>query len=262
MTPLMMMTKKKMSSLPRNHGPMTKEAIESSIGWYEIALLACALLVALGVVGEFVLGFMHWRLTNQLQAMQKQELAAMKTDAANANAQAAVANEKVAQLNLRTEELHKENLQLESDLSPRVFRDQLAALQALSKYKSVQVIIQHLPDLECKRTAGKIAFVLHEAQWTILSQEAVNMDTPLFDGVMVSVDTAGIVPENVRVAGNAAESLVAELNKTAIKAARRAPELPLAQGVILVRVGMKSNPAAERLSREWQEKLQNAPEKK
>ena len=163
-----------------------------------------------------------------------------------ANKAAAEANERAGQLEVKAEQLHKENLELEASLSPRIFKEQVGAGERLSKFAPVNAVIEYLPEMECKHTAELIFTALQNfAKWNILEFRANPNAIEFFDGVIVQVDTAGIVPEDVSRAGRAAEALISELNKTNIKAWRQAAAQNFPIGVVVIRVGMKPNPAAE-----------------
>jgi hypothetical protein len=76
-----------------------------------------------------------------------------------------------------------------------------------------------------------------------------------FDGVIVQVDTAGTVSEAGRRARDASEALIDELKKSGIEARSHAADRSFPQGTIVIRVGMKPNPALQRLMREDMERL-------
>jgi hypothetical protein len=95
---------------------------------------------------------------------------------------------------------------------------------------------------------------LHDfAKWKILAFRANPNEFVFFDGVIVQVNAAGIVPEDVERADKAAEALISELNKTKIASRMHAGDSAFPLGTIVVRVGMKPNPALERIEREWEE---------
>jgi len=160
---------------------------------------------------------------------------------------AAKQEEHIAVIEQQTEKLHRENLELEASLSPRIFKDQSGAAKVLSVFSPINAVIEYLPDRECQRTAGQIALTLNMAGWTFPAAKANPDEAAFFDEVIVQVNAAGVVPPEVRKAGDAADALVVELNKTDIKARRHAADLSVAQGVIVIRVGMKPNPALKRL---------------
>ena len=173
-----------------------------------------------------------------------------------ANQAAGDANERAAQLEVKAEHLHKENLDLESELSPRIFKDQYGAGKALEPFAPVNAVIEYLPDRECRDTAGQIALTLHDfAKWKLLSVNANSDESEFFDGVIVQIKSAGPVGEEVKRAEAGAEALISELNKTNIKARRHASARNFPEGVVVIRVGMKPNPALERIIREAEEKI-------
>jgi hypothetical protein len=178
----------------------------------------------------------------------------MKASAADANARAATANEKVAQLNLRTEELRRDNLELEATFSPRFIKNTPTAVNGVSGYGSVKAIIEYVPDVECERTAKQIYWVLKSAEWDVSPARAIPAERWFFDGVKVLCRSAGVVPADVKRAKEASEKLIEMLNANGIKTTVFAADLNFAEGVVVIRVGMRPNPAAERMQREWDEK--------
>lgn len=67
---------------------MEKAALESSLNQLDIWLIVFGIFVAVGVVGESVVGYMHWRRGNQLQAVQTSEILGLQKATADANARA------------------------------------------------------------------------------------------------------------------------------------------------------------------------------
>src|SRR5437667_2436103 len=52
---------------------MNKQSLESSLQTLDILLIVFGLLVAIGVAGESIFGFLHWRRSNQLRDIQTAE---------------------------------------------------------------------------------------------------------------------------------------------------------------------------------------------
>jgi hypothetical protein len=68
-------------------------------------------------------------------------------------------------------------------------------------------------------------------------------------GIVVEVNAAGVVPDDVKRAGEAGSALVEHLKKGRIEANRHGTAGPL--GLVLIRIGKKSNPIVVRMIREW-----------
>jgi hypothetical protein len=212
-----------------------------------------------------------WFTGNRLSDLQDAELSKYKTDSAAkvaeanerageaneragiANKSAGEANERAKQLDLRAEQLHKENLELEASLSPRLFKDQGGAGTRLSRFIPIKAVIEYAPDVECKRTAGQISVTLNDfAKWTLLAVEP--SEDVVFDGVLVQLGAQRISVnskrEGVERIRSAVAALVVELNRTNIKARTHAADFKYPEDVVIVRVGIKPNPAMERIERE------------
>jgi len=67
---------------------MDKGQLISSLNRLDVWLIAFGVLVAIGVVGESVVGFLHWRRSNQLQTVQEAENLTLSLKVADANARA------------------------------------------------------------------------------------------------------------------------------------------------------------------------------
>ncbi len=140
--------------------------------------------------------------------------------ASAADQRAAEANERAAQLEMKAEKLHKENIDLEASLSPRIFKDQGGAARNLAVFTPVNAVIEYFPDFECRRTAGQIAGTLAMARWRF-KLPIENPDEAFFsEGVTVGINAAGseAMAPDIRRAAAAVDVLIVELNKTGIKA--------------------------------------------
>lgn len=212
---------------------MDKNTLLNYMGFLNVVSGICTFLVAFGVAGEFLVHILHSRWDKQLDAIQEREKEELKQSAA-------AANERAAQLEHKTEELRKVNLDLETYISPRSFKAQHEAAKALSPFAGTKVAIEYLPDVECKRTAGLIAFALMMAKWQILSQASSTLDEHFSDGVDLMMPSRDFENRNQLV--DAATALAAELNKTGIKTKPANYSERVEKGTIRVRVGMKPGP--------------------
>lgn len=171
------------------------------------------------------------------------ETALAKEQAAKAAAHAEEAKAQASKLALKTEELRRENLELERAFSPRTFEHQETVSQALSKYRGMGAAIQYMPDLECKGVAEQIAVVLKMADWKIFGVGPASYDANFFPGVAVQLQA---FRNGTMMGGSWGESgdlLVAELKKTKIEARRIADIAGMPPGVLLILVGNRGNPA-------------------
>jgi uncharacterized membrane protein len=67
---------------------MDKASLESTLRTLDIWLIVFGVFVAIGVAGESVVGFLHWRRGGQLQAIQASEILELTNSVANANERA------------------------------------------------------------------------------------------------------------------------------------------------------------------------------
>lgn len=171
----------------------------------------------------------------------KTELA--REEAAQAAARAEEAKVQASQLVLKTEELRRENLELERAFSPRTFEDQETVSQALSKFRGMAAAIQYMPDVECKGVADQIARVLKMADWRILGVGPASYDANFFPGVAVQLQAFKNGTMTGGVWGESSDLLVAELKKTRIEARRINDIAGMPPGVLLILVGNRTNPA-------------------
>jgi hypothetical protein len=214
----------------------------------------CTLVIALGVYGEYAFGRKAAEAAGQLQEIADKQVADLNIEAGNARKEsgkaieraskaderaagnekdAAQLRERAGRLEVDAANLRRDNLELEAGLLPRVFKEQQGAIQRLRQYAGTHVVLEYLTDLECKRTAEQIAFVLHEAQWIYSPKPNADPDPMYMDGVTVAGD--GI--------GRAVSAVVEELTNTGIEThSGPAGLFAIPEGTAIVRVGMKPNP--------------------
>lgn len=171
----------------------------------------------------------------------KVDLARQEALTAGATAVAAKATERAAEANLKAENLHRQNLELEKAVSPRILEQNLTA-QQLRPFSDVAYLVISPPDFEPKRTAGQIRFMLWQAGWSRLAG-TIEFPAAFFDGVIVHA-TVGAIS---RRPGEAADALIAVLNNNGI-VAKRGPSLR--ELGILVEVGPKPLPPSLQLKPE------------
>jgi hypothetical protein len=146
------------------------------------------------------------------------------------------------------EKLRADNLNLELQLSPRVFDNQDVAAKALRPFVPMGVAIEYLPDWECQKTAGQIAFVLHLAHWSISGVKA-DPNASRFSEEVIVANPELNAQEDLEASKktDAADALIRELNRTNIKAESRGSDPDFPFGTIVVRVGLRPNPRMERI---------------
>lgn len=250
---------------------MTVEGLKTVFDWFAIILLFLTFASGVGVLitGNIInkrqaaqLMQFDSDLTVAKLALGKQEhdnlvlrtdlnnqsgkVAGLQTDASNAKAaqqrvevELAEQQARAASLELKAEELKRDNLTLESELSPRWFREQQDAIARLRPFAGTHVVLEYLVDFECRRTAEQIAFVLGEAKWTYSPKPNPDPDIFFREGISVIGQTNGM------------QELIDELNKSGLDAESSfwpgaMPNTAIPQGQILVRVGMKPSAQEKR----------------
>jgi hypothetical protein len=103
----------------------------------------------------------------------KVEIARQETLTANATAEAAKAKEKAAEANLKSENLRKQNLELEAAVAPRGIPDVEKAAEELRPFAGMSAAIDYVGESEPRRLAGRIAQILDKqniraAGWNVL----------------------------------------------------------------------------------------------
>jgi hypothetical protein len=177
-------------------------------------------------------------------------IAEAQRGASEAGASAKKSSEHAAELDLKTAQLQRDNLELEAQLSPRLFRQQHDAANRLKAFSGFTVLLKYLSDPECKNTAEQIAFVLEAAGWKY-TQIAVSLGPQLSledlffvrPGVTVTDPMGGAFG----ISGVSPGTAVAdELNRTGIDA-MPTPSLDGPEHTLIIRVGTKLSPDQKRL---------------
>lgn len=231
-----------------------------------------AWLVVIGVIVAacvFIAQFMFVRRAKELSAIEEQlriekarqgsidtknkdlEIASAKQAAAEATKRSAEIEHESVSLKSDIEKLRAANQELEAALSPRFFSDQGGAASTLSKFAGTDVIIEYLPDYECRRTALQIGFTLDQAKWNILSVNPNPNESVFFDGVVSYVRLTVSKSSSTQRMYDINDVLISELNRCGIVAHKItpfAPERDASGEAIIIRVGMKPNPLAKKKS--------------
>jgi hypothetical protein len=169
------------------------------------------------------------RVSSEVQKNADERIAEWTNKTEEAKAVAATAN-------LKAEELHKQNLDLQTAINPRRLEQALTS-QRLKPFADVSFIVESINDQEPRETAGQIRWMLLEAGWKKY-MGPVNLRLQFLDGVTVR---SWLPPEGER-GSDAKEALVSILNENGIKADTGAPVKELGPNVVLVIVGSKPLP--------------------
>jgi hypothetical protein len=174
-----------------------------------------------------------------------EHIARLSAEAEFARAGVAAAQEETAKANRATEELRRQNLDLEKAFSPRMLM-QYPAAEKLAPFVPTKVMILSLPDFEARRMAGQIAMLLELAKWP-KAERQLTMDAR--DGILIEVPL-GIGPGQSTppsdAAMRAADALRDVIRASEIEASRLLTTT-LAEGQIRITVGAK--PVSEYLYR-------------
>ena len=114
---------------------MDKAALETSLNNLDLWLSVFGILVAVGSVGASYAGFLHWKRSNQLQALQTQENLRLQGDVATARKSASEATARAADLGVSLETLGTfvEEQQSKASKSVEELQASQAALDAAIK---------------------------------------------------------------------------------------------------------------------------------
>jgi len=74
-----------------------KEALETALNGLDRWLILFGMLVAIGVVGESVFGFIHWRKSNRLRVIDTAEILELRERAATAEVDPTLWTEKLTE---------------------------------------------------------------------------------------------------------------------------------------------------------------------
>jgi hypothetical protein len=180
-------------------------------------------------------------------------------EAGGATLKAAEANERAALAEQKTEQLRKENLELEDAVSPRKLVNQKGVADAMKVFVPGTVVVSYLPgDREAENLAGLIHGAFFLAGWRAPNViEDPEDGIPLQNGIVVSVkwtDTSSdLMPADTKRVVAAETELLSQMCSRNIKIRRGfAPDsVPL--GTLVIRVLAKPDPQEIRFQRERQE---------
>ena len=159
--------------------PSTKEALEASLRRYDIWLIVFGALVVIGVAGESVFGFLHWRRSGDLSTLQNAENLKLQERAANAERDAAAAKSGVARLELEAAEAKQRaaeaSLELAKFKAPRKLstEQEKRILAKLAQYPAQQFAPFSFTDREAGDLLDQIANVLLSAKWALAEPQSM-----------------------------------------------------------------------------------------
>jgi hypothetical protein len=261
--------------LPDLPGWDSLPAVSRYHNWAEMAgIIAVAFLVVFEVI-TYQYGHRKDELTGQEQtatnSRHDEEMARLHLETANANK--------------ATEELRKQNLELEAAVAPRSL-EQGNSSTALKSFAGTKVVLSAIPEFEARRFMGQLVIMFQMAQWKMEMGPA----DQVMDGIEIEYvagmqrdPATGTVDFNFNAQIKvAAQALIAELNKQKIEvrdspipvtfAERMRPGIP--NDVIRVRVGAKpmtyfleqrfpqlreGRERTERLKKEIEDRIKNMP---
>jgi hypothetical protein len=155
---------------------MDKAALESALSALDIWLIGFGVLVAIGVVGESVAGYLHWRKGNDLQAIQTGENLTLQRDIARLSRDADIAKGQIAEADARAAEANRKAVEaavaLEKFRTPRSLspEQQASIIKKMRSFagKSFDIAINNAGP-EPLILAEIIEAVLKSAGWTQLN---------------------------------------------------------------------------------------------
>lgn len=169
---------------------MERAGLEASLNSLDVWLIIFGIFVAIGVVGKSVSGFLHWRRSGQLQALQAADNLALQTAITEANARAAEAT--------RTAENERlERIKLEAKVAPRrLDQEAIVGIAAdLAKFSGRKVKVSSFTgDVEAAILGGQIIDALRHAAIVPFDRRMTNSSfgTVAF-GILVSGTNASLV---------------------------------------------------------------------
>jgi hypothetical protein len=136
---------------------MTKVDLEASLNALDKRLIFFGVLVAIGVVGESIYGFLHWRKSNELQDLQNLENLGLQKE--------------IAQLTKQAEEDHLARVKIEQKMAPRSFDEhqQKQLAEKIKTFSGQRIDIFVIGNsLEIHNFSQKIISGLKEGNWVPL----------------------------------------------------------------------------------------------
>jgi hypothetical protein len=199
---------------------MDKRALVSAIEALDMWVIGFGVIVALGVTGEAVAGFLHWRWGNQLRVIQDEENRAQQKDIDTARLDAARAAERAAEANRIAEEERLARVKIEERMAPRSLSPEQRSI-LVGQLKSLgrqNIAIVCSPDPEPLGICSALMAALKDAGWTTSVASPIAVGASIISGMLVE---AG--PNADDDALSAAGMLVSALNSAGLAVSGPAP---------------------------------------
>jgi hypothetical protein len=155
---------------------MTKEELEAFLRTLDLWVIGFGIMVAIGVAGEAVVGFMHFRKSGELHKLQTAENLAQRAEIARLNKEAKEAAERAtgaevraAEANRRTEEERLARMKIEERLAWRRVSpgEHDVMVSHLAAHAGAVVEVTKLGDVESATFSDDIIKTLRDAGWAV-----------------------------------------------------------------------------------------------
>lgn len=164
------------------------------LSWIEVGKNIAALLVAIGVAGEFLGDFAARPISRRIEGERQAEIARLSRDAADAKKGIAEANARAAEANQAAERERLARVELERKIAPRRLTGEQRAkmLRILERDTGHAVIfVSRLMDAEGADFANDFVSVLTAANW---NAQSTPMHTGNQEGVSISTVSGARLP--------------------------------------------------------------------
>jgi hypothetical protein len=169
---------------------MGKEELDAAIAALEASgrtidnwVLACAVGVAVFLAAEVVFSVAHWINERKLQPLRVEQSRLHAVELAELTNSTAKANN-------ATEELRRQNLELEQALAPRSL-EQGSLIEKLKPFAGTQVYLEVVPDFEARRFLSYLVLVFQAANWKL---EPTLINDMISDGITIRVVSGQVLP--------------------------------------------------------------------
>jgi hypothetical protein len=160
-----------------------KAGLESSLNALDVWLIIFGVFVAIGVVGESITGFLHWRRSGQLQSVQTAENLAQQKEIARLSNETASARGGIAEANARAADANARALQAQVELAkfkaPRTLtqEQQDRITSKLSAFSGTQfdAAVGPIGDPEPELLLRVIETTLEKAGWAQIDWKGAKM---------------------------------------------------------------------------------------
>lgn len=193
---------------------MGKAELEASLRTLDIWLIVFGVLVAVGVVGESIAGFLHWRRSNDLETVQSSENLTLQHDIKRLSADADASRAQIAEAQARTTEAQARLEMVRRQLGPR-FPNRQAMVPLLKEVTATVEIVYGSEDLGSTLLAQQLRSTLIEAGWTVSALNPVPISELAKRGGAPSwwtLETRSMQPDDVTTASRIGLGLLPDSN--------------------------------------------------